>query len=357
MGLIDSSLTKNKEELHKQKANKIQRGAVQMIDYLTILSDNIKIDEKNFSPLRWRKITNKHNKYYLHRCNSVDIRYYPNKTMVLIKGKISTLFLDSQVKNVDDIFRADTERFIDSVNERLRILFETDIINIRTFKVVRIDYCYNVKTPYVTEYLEFMSAAFQHKNKGRRTDFTYERGLSGSLYIKPTGEYQKNQKKSYCLNFYDKTDWIRNQEEKRIYISEEDKKLAADVFRLEVQCYSDKIKRICEKHKIDNSFGNLCNISLAYNTICEVYKTLFGGDENCFYVKYEETKIIKFTPIVRQQLISSAQHHDITPYSAKEAIKRNIYPYYFLPSKGIVKRLENPIMLICDKIEAMLSSQ
>ena len=264
-----------------------------MIDYLTML-DYITIDKKDFSPLRWTKIRNENNEYYWHRYNSVDIRYYPNKAIFLIKGKISTLFSDSQVKNVDDIFGVDTEKFIDSVNSKLRTLCETDSIDIRTFKVVRIDYCFNVKTPYVTEYLKFMSDAFQHKNKGRRIDFTHDRGLSGSLYIKPSGEYNNNQKKSYCLNFYDKTDWIRNQEEKKIYISDEDKALADDVFRLEVQCYSDKIKRICEKYKIDNSFGNLCNISIAYGTICDVYKMIFGGDENCSYVQYEETKYLDY---------------------------------------------------------------
>lgn len=326
-----------------------------MIDYLTIL-DYIKIDKKCFSPLRWTKIHNEKLEYYWHRCNSVDIRYYPCKSLLLIKGKISTLFSASQVKNVDDIFGVDTDEFIDSVNNKLRTLCETETIDVRTFKVVRIDYCFNVKTSYVTEYLKFMSDAFQHRNKGTRTDFTQDNGLSGSLYIKPSGEYNKNQKKSYCLNFYDKTDWIRNQEEKRIHISASDKELAKDVFRLEVQCYSDKIKKICKKYKIGNCFRNLCSISLAYSTICDVYKMIFGGDENCSYVKYEETKSIKFSPRVKQQLISSSQHHKITQYAARIITNKNIYPYYFLPAKGKINRLKNPMMLIWDKMENMSST-
>lgn len=327
-----------------------------MIDYLA-LYDYIKIDERKLSVLRWTKIENKYNEYYIHTHNTIAIKYYPRKAIILVRGKISNLFSDSQVQNVDDLFGAETERFIDAVNDKLRMLFETDTIDVRTFKATRIDYCFNVKTPYVTEYLNFMSAAFQHRNKGRRTDFTHDRDLSGSLYIKPTGEYKRNQKKSYCLNFYDKTDWIRNQEKKRIPISDKDKELAADVFRLEVQCYSDKIKRICEKHNFNNRFVNFCDISLAYNIICEVYTMIFGGDTNCSYVQYEETKSISFSDTVRKGLISSSQHHDILPYSAKEAVKRNIYPYYFIPSKWKIKRLDNPMMLICAKIEDMLSSE
>ena len=325
---------------------------MRMIDYLKIQTF-IKANIKNLSStILWKNIKDDYgNNFYSHKRNSVEIRYYPGASKLVVEGKISQLFSDSQVLNVDDLFGANTERFIDAVNEVLRRLFDIETIDVRSFKVIRIDYCFNVKTPYISEYLEFMSAAFQHRNKGRRTDFTYERGLSGSLYIKPTGEYKNNQRKGYCLNFYDKSDWIANQQNKRIYISEEDKERAIDVFRLEVQCYSDKIKRICEKYKIDNCFANFCDISLAYNTICEVYTMIFGGDTNCSYVQYAETKSIEFTPTVRKQLISSAQHHGISPYSAKEAVKMNVYPYYFLPSKWKIKRLENPLILILNKIE------
>ena len=133
-------------------------------------------------------------------------------------------------------------------------------------------------------------------------------------------------------------------------MSEEDKERAIDVFRLEVQCYSDKIKKICEKHKVDNCFANFCDISLAYNTICEVYTMIFGGDINCSYVQYSETKSMGFTDAVQKGLRSSAQHHDISTYSAKEAVKMNVYPYCFLSSKWKIKRLANPMMLILDKI-------
>ena len=322
-----------------------------MIDYLT-LQGQLKLNKKNLSPMRWEKRQSEYSEYYLYKYNGVNIKYYPNKESLWIVGKISQLFSDSQVLNIDDIFGADIERFIDSTNKKLRILINIDTIDIRTFKVVRIDYCFNVKTPYVTEYLEFMSAAFQHKNKGRRTDFTYDRGLSGSLYIKPTNEYNKNLKKTYCLNFYDKSDWIQNKEKEKIYISPEDKELVTNILRLEVQCYSDKIKQICKKHKITNHFENFCDLAIAYNIICEVYKTLFGGDENCSYVRYEETKKIKFTSTIRQQLISSSQHHAITPYSAKEVIKKNIYPYYFLQVKWEINKLENPMKLIKNKIDS-----
>lgn len=322
-----------------------------MIDYVALVSDEIEIDERKLSKMKWTHIQGKFGEYYMHSFNTVEVKYIPNESKIVIRGKISQLFSDSQVLNVDDIFGANIERFIDAVNEKLRMLFDNDIIDIRSFRVTRIDYCFNVKTPYVSEYLEFMSAAFQHRNKGRRTDFTHERDLSGSLYIKPTGEYTNNLKKSYCLNFYDKSDWIRNQEEKNIHISDEDKERASDVFRLEIQCYSGKIKRMCEKHKIDNCFANFCDISLAYSTICEVYMMIFGGDSNCFYVQYTETKNIRFTPKIREQLISSAQHHAISPYSAKEAVKMNVYPYYFIPSKWKIKRLENPMMLILNKID------
>ena len=322
-----------------------------MIDYISAYT-HLDID-KRFSPLRWINIKTKYNEHYIRSYNTFNIKYYPNTQRLILDGKISNLFSASQVQNVDDIFGSDTEKFISQVNEKLNKLFEKTKIDIRNFIVARIDYCYNVKTPYVSEYLDFLTAAFQHRNTERRINFTDDRNLSGSVYIKPNQEYQKNEKKSYCLNFYDKTNWISNQEAKKIYISEEDKELAENVLRLEVQCYSDEIKRICKKNKIENNFGNLCNINLAYNTICAVYKRLFGGEETCAFIKYEETKNICFTPAVRKQLISSAQHHPISQYAAKKAIESNIYPYYFLPAEGTINRLENPMILIQNKIECM----
>lgn len=323
-----------------------------MIDYISTYKE-VQIDEKQFSPSKWIRISSKYGYCYFHNKNSVDIKYYPLSQKIWISGKISTLFSNSQVTNVDDIFGANIKKFIDSVNKFLQKLFDITTIDIRDFKVARIDYCFNVKTPYVTQYLEFLRKAFQHKSKGSRTDFTYDRNLSGSVYIKPTSEYNNNQKKSYCLNFYDKKDWIYHQKEKNIYVSPNDEELATDVFRLEVQCYSNKVKGICKKYHMDNTFGNLCDISVAYNTICEVYKNLFGGDENCSYVQYGETKNVKFTPTVKEQLKLSSQHHSITTYAAQEAIKKGIYPYYFLPSNGEVKRLENPMMLILNKISQL----
>ena len=143
----------------------------------------------------------------------------------------------------------------------------------------------------------------------------------------------------------------KNKEAENIHISNSDKILAVDVFRLEVQCYSNKVKSICKKHGFSNNFENFCSLDIAYDTICEVYKNLFGGDEKCNYVQYEETKKVRFSQTIRQQLILSAQHHPITPYAAKEVIKKNIYPYYFLPRNWKIKQLKNPMMLIKDKID------
>ena len=89
-----------------------------MIDYLTLL-DYIEIDERKLSALRWTKIINEYGEYYVHRKNTIEIKYYPSTTKIKIEGKISNLFSDSQVQNVDDLFGADTERFIEAVNDKL----------------------------------------------------------------------------------------------------------------------------------------------------------------------------------------------------------------------------------------------
>lgn len=113
--------------------------------------------------------------------------------------------------------------------------------------VNRIDYCINVKTPFVEKYLDLLKKGDRPKLKSwydHNGNYTQK---PGSLYLVGTAKHRKN--RSITVNFYNKQDEIM----KDCYYQNTDDEwqetefpydnlieLAADVLRLEVQCHKPK---------------------------------------------------------------------------------------------------------------------
>ena len=69
--------------------------------------------------------------------------------------------MDSMMSSMKQPIRECYDEFLDAVNDRLNDLFMEPVIDLREFVVTRIDYCFNVETPYVQDYLAFLGRAFQ----------------------------------------------------------------------------------------------------------------------------------------------------------------------------------------------------
>lgn len=328
-----------------------------MIDYVS-LRLNIIIPNNYFSPMMWKRSKTEDGQPFRWRTvKGVKLKYYEETHNFTINGKILMFLHDTQVQNVDDIYGAHIHLFVDELNGELNKLFPEPMLDIRDFKVTRIDYCINVETPYVKAYDRFMSHAFQMTNGDKRVDFTNEHNLTGSVYAKTASDYEDNSNKNYTINFYDKSDRLTYLEKEGVYVSEADKILAENIYRLEVQCGYQIIKRQTAKFGIHNTLGELLDYKIAYDTIFYVYTLAFKGTFDADYYTYADAKKFLKGQQAAQKAIYVAASHRITEakyaYGAKKAKEQGVYPYCFLPKKGAVSYLENPIKLLHRKLNAL----
>lgn len=326
-----------------------------MIDFVHLLLKE-KVEGK-LSSLKWtKKLTPDSETFYFHGFRGVEIRYYPERPLISIKGKLLMLLHDTLVLNVDDIYGKDTDRFVAEVNNYLNRLFSTVHLDIRNFSVSRLDYCFNVKTPYVSVYIDFLSTAFQKCNQGRRVDYVQENALYGSVYVKTKRDYEQNERRNYVLNFYDKFDRLQYQKERGERITAEDEERAKDVLRLEVQCGYQFLKEFCKKQKIRRKFGALFSFRLAYLAEAAIYCRVFNAGEQEDYFQYQSAASLfgLKNQTVRSLLLHVSKNGKITDaayaYAKKKVKQKGIYPFCFIPRGRAEACLKNPLALIAEKI-------
>lgn len=327
-----------------------------MIDYVS-LHTQIYIPTKNFSPMMWSLVRKDTGNYFFKKIRTVMLRYFPETQRFIITGKLINLFYDTQVLNVDDIYGRDIERFSAEVDQYLSRV--TGIpINILSFTASRIDYCFNVETPFVQAYLDLLNHAFRTADAGQRRNFSIEHQTPGSVYIKTASDYRRNTRTNYTLNFYDKTDWIANQRKRGHHISKEDDAFAKDILRLEVQAGYVLLNSISRTHHMDRTFGDLFSYKIAFETISSVYKRIFRSDISHDYYTYQTAKRLIRSPKARHALELAAEHHPISSTAYRYAItlikNKGIFPYAFLPAGFDVDCLPNPLALIEDKITTQI---
>ena len=296
--------------------------------------------------------------YWLHRYREASVLYYPQTGKWSINGKVMTWLHDTQVANVDDLYGTDLQGFVNEINAYLQSLVEAPMLDILIWETYRIDYCFNIKTPYVSDYLDVMNEGFRMSNTGARVNYPEERGLSGSSYIKTKGDYQANELRNYVLNFYDKYDRLEYLRRRGMRIAEDDWELARNILRLEVQCGYVFIKEMCEKLNISRAFGDLLSYEVAYCAETMIYRRVFKVEVDQDYFAYQTAKKL----LGKQQkaldvLERSAEHHRIMDgkyaYGRKQIQRAGIYPFAFLKKGSEVELLPNPLKLILEKLVAI----
>lgn len=332
-----------------------------MIDSVK-LSKDIFIPETYLRPGLWRSyILKDGSDIRVHYYNGVWFCYYPESGRLKISGKLMKLLENTEVLNVDDIYGLDLPQFIDDLNDFINDLFTVPIIDVSTFRVSRIDYCFNVKTDYVKEYLDFLNNAFRLTDAGQRTNYVQEKKLKGSVYIKTKSDYKHNERRNYVLNFYDKTDRLHflKSNKKKHAIAECDWAYARGVLRLEIQCGFRFVKQICSEFKIEPLFGNMLCYRLSYYAEKTIYERIFRCGITQDYYSYEAGKqlIPTKSKAARRALLHASQGHRITgnayTYGCKIIKESGVYPFCFLPKGSGLDVLENPIRLIYRKLVEM----
>ena len=327
-----------------------------MLDYVRLYQD-VFIGDDAFRWDKWHPKTLKDGTpLYYARIRSVYFRYYPLRNRLRIDGKIMQLEVDSQVLNADDIYGADLPQFIEDMNQHINSLFHGVALDICDFCATRLDYCFNVYTDYVEEYLDFMYRSFHQSNTGNRVNYTERFKLNGSVYIKTKSDFEHNTRRRYVLNFYDKKDRLEYQRRKGVRIASEDWKYAKGVLRLEIQCGFDFIRSLLKERRIENSFGNLLSYDLALHVEKKVFKQVFGFPATAdFYAYQPAKKLLPRNSKAAEALCASSKGWRITSgtkydHGRKKIIENNICPFAFLPPNIGIAMLENPIKLIEKKL-------
>lgn len=198
-----------------------------------------------------------------------------------------------------------------------------------------------------------MNEAFRRADNGTKTNHTLKCGLEGSAYIKTKGDYKKNERRNYVLNFYDKTARLKKQKQDGMRIPKDDWRYAEDVLRLEVQCGYVVVQQICTEYEMENCFGNLLSWKAALHAEEEIYRRVFRHTCNADFYTYAAAKtIVPAGTKAAQVLLSSSRGANICDekYGIKMILEQNICPFAFLPKKGGIDMLENPIKLIRKKL-------
>lgn len=334
-----------------------------MIDTVHLTAD-LTLSDKAFHQMMWFLCNTPDGETYVqHRREGIRINYYPDRKRINISGKLIRLLHDTDVLNVDELYGSNLELFLNRIDQYLNALFTRPVISIRDFRVRRIDYCFNIKTPHVKRYLDFLNTAFDRCNNGRRVNHVREHRPNGSVYVKTLSDYENNTLRNYALNYYDKLSRLRALMETGKRVSADDLKAAEDMLRLEVQCGYQFIKRLCKAQRVKPNFGDMFSYEIACAAEKMAYTYVFRADDTQDFCTYIEAakRVSPRSAAAKKALRHSSQNHLITDseftYGRSVIAKACVYPFCFLPKDSKTPLLDNPLKLISAKLSSFDTAQ
>lgn len=139
-----------------------------------------------------------------------------------------------------DIYKpSDYDIFQDRFNQEIKSFNLPFLPPLDGWKAHRVDFTYNIHTPYVKEYIRLM-------HKADLRGFTIKKDQHGHRAMKAGSLYINNS--AVTLNFYDKADEMTKAEGGTRHTPEEIQE-AKDILRIEVQASRDKLSNIKRKQE------------------------------------------------------------------------------------------------------------
>lgn len=139
-----------------------------------------------------------------------------------------------------DIYKpSDYSLFQDRFNQEIKSFNLPFLPDLSGWKAHRVDFTYNISTPYVKEYIRLM-------HKADLRGFTIKKDQHGHRAMKAGSLYINNS--AVTLNFYDKFDEMQKAEGGTRHTPEEIQQ-AKDILRIEVQAGRDKLSGIKRKQE------------------------------------------------------------------------------------------------------------
>lgn len=139
-----------------------------------------------------------------------------------------------------DIYKpSDYDIFQQCFNEEIRFYNLPFLPPLDGWKAHRVDFTYNIHTPYVKDYIRLMHKADLRGFSIKKDQYGHRAMKAGSLYINNS---------AVTLNFYDKFDEMQKAEGGTRHTPEEIQQ-AKDILRIEVQASRDKLSNIKRKQE------------------------------------------------------------------------------------------------------------
>ena len=211
--------------------------------------------------------TRKYQYFKTHCFNDIGLssinlcRYFSGKTGSYIELVVNCPKLiynsdESKLAKSSDYnkFEEKFNRIVQHLNNEV---FGTNLLpNLNGWQIRRIDYAFDIETPYVNHYISIFNKGYIPKSFSLKTYY------NTSFHIKSDA----------CnYNFYNKTEELAAKH--NIHIN-------SNVLRLEVQCKTDKIRKLIKHYSLHSSnISLLWNKSIAKDVITEAITRVIGAND------------------------------------------------------------------------------
>ena len=173
-------------------------------------------------------------------CDNTDATGSPKSyIMYVIDARVNPSKVIFRESSIDIYKPSDYSLFQDRFNEEIKSFNLQFLPDLSGWKAHRIDFTYNIRTPYVKEYIRLMHKADLRGFELKKDQHGHQSMKAGSLYINNS---------AVTLNFYDKEDEMQKAEGGTRHIPEEIQE-AKDILRIEVQAGRDKLSGIKRKRE------------------------------------------------------------------------------------------------------------
>lgn len=177
---------------------------------------------------------------YKITCDSTDAAGNPKSyIMYVIDARVNPSKVIYRESSIDIYKPSDYFLFNDRFNQEIKSFNLPFLPPLEGWKAHRVDFTYNLRTPYVKEYIRLF-----HKSDLR--GFTLKKDQHGHQSMKAGSLYINNS--AVTLNFYDKADEMTKAQGGHRHTPEEIQE-AKDILRIEVQAGRDKLSNIKRKQE------------------------------------------------------------------------------------------------------------
>lgn len=243
-------------------------------------------------------------------------------------------YYEAYVQELDEV--------IDAMNQYVNVLLAITV-DVRIFSPTRIEFCYNVKTKDVEDYIKMFNLVLSERNPAAYKNYVLEKELLpySSFYVRSVKKYDENSKASVTANFYNKEDETKYRiaEALKKSIKKEEPELpyqllyqnvTTNILRLEAIYGYKALYKVRNEYGIGKTLLDFINPQLSRDIIAKRYTHLVGGEDLGFYSYQAAKKKIEESGLGREKklnLIKYIRYH-------KGACSRN-------PDSGVYRRRDD----------------